>query len=201
MPANKPKLNSISLTVAKKSTPKARKAPNSSFHRFVDEYRPLAKSVGADSSFKAVKPTWDILKSEAKSNGLSEDQVKKFQTQPAVNGKIKVLTPTEKGDRLVLFAVVSVNKKGDTGTKIVYKSPAMRASMGSSPLKELARILRSNASVSVQDMNAISNQVKSNLEPGTKLSDIVIRQEGKKIQIYAPSKKGFLKVVETLNIK
>lgn len=196
----RPRLTSISLQLSKSSGASSRKgkAPSSSFHSFVDQYR----KISSDKSFSAIKPVWDDLKSRAGQLGISDDQIKGFQTQIPVNKKIKVFVPSSK-DRQTLFAIVSVDSKGQTKIDTRYKRPADRGNpVGNlGAYAQLSSLLRKNASVSVQDFNQIWKQVVSNLEQGVTPSDLVVREEGSKIRIYAPSKKGVLKVVETLNLK
>lgn len=193
----KPKIKSLSLEVTGSNNTGGSGKPKSqsSYHSFAEKYR----LIGSDLRFSNISSIWSQLKESAKQNGISEDQVKKFQTQPPVNNKIKIFTPTDK-NKMAIFAIVSVNKKGETFVDTKYKPPSQR-SAATGPSAQLASILRKNASVSVSDFNSIWKQVTSNLEPGVSPKDIVIRESGNEIQIYAPGKKGVLKKIESLKIK
>lgn len=194
MAPKKKKIASVSLTV-EKSKPKVKRKPAgvSSYAEFSSKLRILRPSSPTD---KSISQTWNAIKSLAKDNKLSDDDIKKLTTLPPVNGKLKVLTPKTK-----VLALVSLNKKGQIVIKSNYKPPQPPKVAPRGASAQLAAILRENNSVSVQEFNQIWNQVKSKLDPGVNLKDLVIRKEGDKVRVYAPSEKGVLKVVVTLSVK
>lgn len=186
----------IRIEVAKK-TPERKKSSGSgsSYKRFSDEFRKLP---GAPSDIKSIAQVWAEVKREAKDLGITEDQIKKLQIQPAVNGVITLLVNVKK-DKYNVLAKVSV-KGGKVSIKSVYKPPAERAASNTGAYADFKRIFAANSSAPVTTVAKTWTQVKANLEPGTDPKDLVVQQAGKKIKIYAPGKKGNLKVVETISI-
>lgn len=185
----------INIVVAKRKPLKKGSTTGSSYKRFGDEFRNLP---GAPKDITSIAQVWREIKKEAKDLEVTPEQIKKMQIQPAVNGVITLLVSSKK-DKYNVLAKVSL-RRGQVDIKTIYKPPSKRNVSTSGPYAQFSRIFRENSSAPVSTISSTWTQIKNNLEPGMSPSDLVVRQEGKKIRIYGPSKKGALKIVETITI-